>query len=710
MGCEEMKLADACVPILQAGNYKITASYRLSVDKAATDETSRTLTVTAPRFTLAPGEVLRCYPPSGSAGPFSTTLPHVTLGRPTLPWERLRGARNTRALDGPQPKGSSKREPWMVLLVFGPGEVLEDPQAIGHVTTTTVGEWQRDQQSLHADLGPLNDKEYKAACRTIRIAPEVFRALVPSTDDLRYLAHVRQAPPALQKTGGLAGMPETVSVVTGNRLPRPPERPAGHSVAHVAHLVSLEGLPVRLDGLAGKPRENAGPSGMPVRLLSLHSWSFINQAIAHPPFSSTMTDLVKEMETSSGLLRLSVEPEGAPGMLSERLQSGLVPVRAAAKTENAAASGNGSEVWHLYRGPLSPVPATDVGPVGKSQDAGPILPGDVDDSRFASDISHAAAWNLGRALALASTDIFSTVADAHRVPAPAGRSSDLLDTKIEQGLSNRLSQSLNGPRNSPGPPAASPQTAELADEPAPKPEPPCEADLSAAAELLAKRLHSLRALPFCHLVPHPDMLPHESVRFFHVDEYWVHSLLQGASSVAASRPGATSSSLAKEAVTKGRATAKLRPGEDHRTGVLIRSRLIAQYPGLRIEAGTKDRAVTVQAWNPAPDVLMCLFDSGSDVTWFEIREPEHALHLGFEEDEEGSPVLHTRDRSSGDPSDCWVEPDKFLRKKTGTLRGIRTVDFARLAQETRSESPAALALQLIRTPHRQVFGERPSLG
>ncbi|WKX74066.1 hypothetical protein [Streptomyces sp. XD-27] len=430
MASSTATLADACVPVLLPGSYEITASYALSVDTAAREEAKRKLTVTAPRFALTPGEVLRCYPPPGSTGPFSATLPHIALGRPTLPWERLR--RPDSAED------PADREPWLALLVFGPGEVLEDPQAIGHVTTTTVREWQSDRLSRHADLGPLTDAEKNTPCRTIRLAPEVFRAVVPVAAGLRYLAHVRQAPPAVQEAGGLAGVPDAVSVVTGNGLPRPPGPPRGHPVPHVAHLVSLEGLPAVLSDLAGGTPTDAegGVDGMPVRLLSLHAWSFVNQADSHPPFAATMADLVAEMRASGGLLQLPGAPPDAPGMTVGQLREGRVPVRQAV-TAAGKKSAPGDGVWRLYRGPLSAVPATDPGltDIGRAADA--VLPKDAGDTDLAADISHADAWSLGRSLALASADIFSTIDAAHPAPDRSGNASDRLGAMVRGGLADR---------------------------------------------------------------------------------------------------------------------------------------------------------------------------------------------------------------------------------------------------------------------------------
>ena len=45
------------------------------------------------------------------------------------------------------------------------------------------------------------------------------------------------------------------------------------------------------------------------------------------------------------------------------------------------------------------------------------------------------------------------------------------------------------------------------------------------------RLRLLEAVPFQYLVPAEEMLPTETIRFFHIDRNWVDALIDGAMSV-----------------------------------------------------------------------------------------------------------------------------------------------------------------------------------
>ena len=45
-------------------------------------------------------------------------------------------------------------------------------------------------------------------------------------------------------------------------------------------------------------------------------------------------------------------------------------------------------------------------------------------------------------------------------------------------------------------------------------------------------LRTLGQVPFQYMVPSEDMLPNETIRFFHVDRNWLDSLIDGALSVA----------------------------------------------------------------------------------------------------------------------------------------------------------------------------------
>src|SRR6185436_20357947 len=45
------------------------------------------------------------------------------------------------------------------------------------------------------------------------------------------------------------------------------------------------------------------------------------------------------------------------------------------------------------------------------------------------------------------------------------------------------------------------------------------------------RLYLLHGAPFANLIPHADLLPPESVRFFYLDSNWLDALVEGALSI-----------------------------------------------------------------------------------------------------------------------------------------------------------------------------------
>ncbi|MFY0576650.1 hypothetical protein ACN28S_21990 [Cystobacter fuscus] len=89
-------------PPLESGVYDVTVSQTVTVDGEPHAVPSRTLTfaVLGERFgPLAPEDIAAVFPPDGSVGEHSNVLPHISLRRSTLPWERLPGSR-TRTCPG----------------------------------------------------------------------------------------------------------------------------------------------------------------------------------------------------------------------------------------------------------------------------------------------------------------------------------------------------------------------------------------------------------------------------------------------------------------------------------------------------------------------------------------------------------------------------------------------------------------------------------
>lgn len=84
-------LHDAVVPDLPAGAYTLRVEHRIDVPGEPDDPIPRRdahLEITGPRYLLPPDQILSTFPPNQARGAFSSRLPQVVLRRRTLPWER----------------------------------------------------------------------------------------------------------------------------------------------------------------------------------------------------------------------------------------------------------------------------------------------------------------------------------------------------------------------------------------------------------------------------------------------------------------------------------------------------------------------------------------------------------------------------------------------------------------------------------------------
>ncbi|WP_017588750.1 hypothetical protein [Nocardiopsis ganjiahuensis] len=649
-----LSMADAAVPSLSAGRYRVTAEYGITTgNDPRQGSTQQEIQVTAPRFRLDPGLVARVYPPPSSTGSYDTVLPHATLSRLTLPWERGLGL-----MEESQPWPPP---PWLALLLFDARELPDDPGAQGRTTRTTVREWLADTSCAVPNL-QTTAEEGALTCQTVRIPTPLLRRVLPTPADLSYLAHVRTS--STPYSDGVSVLPQDCAVLVAGRLPA---APASGTVAQAAHLVSLEGVHTMAENLTSD-------SPVHVRLVSLHSWSFNCAPDTGPGFGAVLRELVGECRTTGG--QFSAPPVSVPGTPeAETPRTGAVRVHL-----SPALLDDESGAPPCYGGPLQPRTGT----------------------RPASDLGYADARALGRTIALGRADILAAGQATQRTPSRAPRThQEQFHTLLTSGAARDLGAALHTHRavtKNPAPAPARPPAPPTA--PAHSP-----ADVTAAAELLAADLFQLRGVPFCHLVPDPRMLPAETLRFFHVDETWVQELITGAAEVSASSSGLRSTIEALTAATlqRGRTLTGLDTGADHRTGLLIRSQLVADWPTLHVNAGSAEGPVTVRRRALANDVLLCLFDSGSAVTWVELAEPAHGLHFGFTRGDDG---LQTVVRGpDGEDTGQRVSLAPLMRSAHD-----RTLNLTALAAKACSEpapTSSQLAVQLIRSPFRQYFGTPP---
>ncbi|MFI9202835.1 hypothetical protein [Streptomyces sp. NPDC053048] len=715
-----------------AGLYQLTLEHQVSGGKVGNDSlppVQQQFEIRAPQFALDGTFVHAVHPAPAAVGAFDRVLPHITLNRLILPWERT--------LD-PEQTGL----PWLALLLFAEEELPDDPKAQGHVRSRTVrellGTTDSDVLIPRIDLDDVPPELLDSTCTTVDVPADVFAALVPRRADLPFLCHVRKVrtwqPPSAGLASGEALEIGDYSVVVANRFPRTAGR-------YAAHLVSLEGFAGHVDGQ--KPAQSV------VRVVSLSAWSFE----ARPGDTGHFDALIRHMAEDPDGLGLRLHPQQpaagqAQGPAAERLGLGYAPV------EYVLPSGERTFAW--YRGPFTPVVA-------------PTVPRPDDGWKHADealvyltgtgvfDVGYATAFTLGRSLALsdhtlaaalstfrsrarhiAGRTLLRTTATPHaeqtRAHAPAHERFHAL---IADGLGDRLHAAATS--------TASDARTRGTAAPAPRrrtggvPRPPAvEALLDRSRtdgprqqlrEALSDHLDPLTtavgqvkllaAVPLSHLVPDARMLPPESLRFFHVDPQWCAAVRDGVLSTGLGTSlDAAVNGLAHEALDDPKPL----------TGLLMRSALVRNWPDVIVEPqvttdGTPQPLETVHRVIIGPDLLLCLFDGIPDEVLF--REPHEGIHFGVDEGDRiglrrlTEPVGESLGDGAAFPPAGEENIARWLRTVT-TDGGKEVLDLAAgpgslvpaLATALRAAgqlgpddalSPGAFAVELVNAPQRISF-------
>lgn len=269
------------------------------------------------------------------------------------------------------------------------------------------------------------------------------------------------------------------------------------------------------------------------------------------------------------------------------------------------------------------------------------------------------------------------------------------------------------------------------------------------------RLRLLHGIPFSYLVPDADLLPIESIRFFYIDRVWTDALVQGVLSVGTIT---TADRAQLEAVypkirnevdeaerairnpklfEKGNKPELLQGAGGTITGFLMRSRVVSGWPNLHVRAYSRDvledDALTTEAESHpsrmkvlrmerlAPAVLLVLIDGVPAVV--HIEEPRQGIQFGVrlnpaDPPEQRHAKVKVRDNLTGDP----VPPEKtftsknsvdvpFRRKAPGVINvtELRKRLAAKAPNSGGTLEPNEYALQMLRFPYRQVFGDPDNL-
>ncbi len=192
-----MRLYPSIRPPMNAGAHTLRMEQSIT-DGGPIDPVERHLVVDAPRFSMAGAEVLSVFPPPNAVGAFADRLPQIALTRRTLPWERA-----PRTLADP----IDTRAPWLALVVLADGE--------GNFRTGVPIE-----QAMPADVRSRMGVSETGSCDVIEVPRTVVDKVFPREDELELLCHVREVN-LLDTELASSDDDGFVAVVISSRLPRP---------------------------------------------------------------------------------------------------------------------------------------------------------------------------------------------------------------------------------------------------------------------------------------------------------------------------------------------------------------------------------------------------------------------------------------------------------------------------------------------------------
>jgi len=262
------------------------------------------------------------------------------------------------------------------------------------------------------------------------------------------------------------------------------------------------------------------------------------------------------------------------------------------------------------------------------------------------------------------------------------------------------------------------------------------------------RARLLAGVPFGHLVPDAELLPPESIRFFYLDREWTDVLVEGALSVGTittldrDNLQALYAPIRDEIDTEERKVRLAGSDDDPGTGpagaitgFLLRSRVVSGWPLLHVngysaEVGPDDGAVPdddprrlrlLRLERLAPAVLLALFDGIPQVV--RIEEPRQGIQFGVDvapgDAGTTTATLPLRDVDNAmllsaeqpPPPEPWQAQVPFRSGAPGvihitSLAGlIASVAATHVTSLEGSVQSAELAIEMLRFPYRQVFGD-----
>ena len=568
-------------PALESGDYHLKLEQTIddTGDKITAKTYSRelTFTVQGERFgPLSPQEIYAVFPPPESLGDHSNVLPHITVKRSTLPWERYPGT-------------TDENLPWLILLLFRDSD-FEDEADKPKPQNITLGELIAGEANIYFPQIELQlGQKPEDLVTVIDVKTKYVKDILPTHDDLQYIAHVRHQISDEQHQEQLTQIaagnnPELLggeqATIICNRLPEP----NGNSTVY---LVSVEGRYTQPDFDYSEATDEDL-----IRFVSLASWSF---------------DCIDPAQSFTQLLqRLNHDPYTPRLPHSENIQAEAYLKEGYVTVPHALRKGSKTVSW--YHGPLGTGFNAETYDF-PAQAADQLLRYDSDISMF--DISYGAAWQLGRMLMLQNQAVAVELFNWKRQHAQYLQ-------QLESSVINMLFPS-----------------GEILPKVIPE-----------SIYNYFKGLELLQGIPFNYLVPDDRLLPPESIRFFCVDSLWVDCLQDGAFSIGR----VTSTSVEQDRQIRA-SSGLTRSVEQRITGIIIRSQVVSGWPGLLVDGYSEigdpnldDDTIVDPSQDSllpllrmetlAKDVLICLF--AGEAKTVDIHLKPESMHFGLDARTDGS--------------------------------------------------------------------------
>ncbi len=251
------------------------------------------------------------------------------------------------------------------------------------------------------------------------------------------------------------------------------------------------------------------------------------------------------------------------------------------------------------------------------------------------------------------------------------------------------------------------------------------------------RVRLLEGVPFSYLAADSDLLPLESIRFFYVDRRWTDALVQGALSVGTVNSADRSQleqlhTYVRDDVDSEERRVRLAGGEGASstsstiTGFVMRSRAVSGWPGMHVRAYDRElpegdnaiipesdtrRLKLLRLERLAPAVLLALFEGIPQIV--HLEEPRRGIQFGIRLDSAPdsavfSPWIPPRDTQ--DPQKV-IDDEVPVPCRPGSP-GVLDLKHLNRALVNRNDThmngavdSAEFALEAIRFPYRQVFGD-----